>query len=110
MCRAVEDWREFMRDVLSEMARVLKPRGRAVVEVGEVSSGKEMLNLDELVAEEARNVASGKKRLVVEEVLVNQQEFTKLSNCFNVENNRKGTNTNRLVVLQAVQSLRSVKR
>jgi hypothetical protein len=36
----------------------------------------------------------------VREVLINRQRFTKLANCFNVTNNEKGTNTNRLVVLR----------
>lgn len=36
----------------------------------------------------------------VVEVLINCQEFTKLANCFNVDNMKKGTNTNRLAVLR----------
>jgi hypothetical protein len=32
--------------------------------------------------------------------MVNQQEFTKTANCWGVANNAKGTNTNRIVVLQ----------
>jgi len=33
-------------------------------------------------------------------VLVNDQQFTKTSNCWGVDNRRKGTNTNRVVLLQ----------
>ena len=33
-------------------------------------------------------------------VIVNQQEFTKTSNCWGVSNMSKGTNTNRVVLLQ----------
>ena len=36
-------------------------------------------------------------------VMINQQEFTKTANCWGVENNSKGTNTNRVVVLRRVQ-------
>ena len=89
-----------MRGVLQEMLRVLKPKSYAVVEVGEVESGGKVLYLDEAVAEQAKEVEVDGKRFVVEEVLVNQQNFTKLANCFRVDNNRKGTNTNRLVVLR----------
>jgi hypothetical protein len=32
--------------------------------------------------------------------MVNDQEFTKTSNCWRVSNNAKGTNTNRIVVLR----------
>ena len=37
------------------------------------------------------------ERLVV---MVNQQEFTKTANCWGVQNNAKGTNTNRIVILR----------
>ncbi len=102
MCSALDEWRLFISDVLKGMLRVLKPRGYAVVEVGEVETNGGTTNLDEIVAEEASKLSSPDKRFVVEEVLVNQQQFTKLANCFKVDNNRKGTNTNRLVVLKCV--------
>jgi len=35
-------------------------------------------------------------------VLINSQQFTKTANIWGVSNNRMGTNTNRIVVLQAV--------
>lgn len=102
MSRSVNDWIKFMSDVLLEMLRVLKWGGHAVIEVGEVDVNGGIVNLDELVAEAALKLSSPNKRFVIEEVLVNKQNFTKLSNCFNVDNNRKGTNTNRLVVLRCV--------
>jgi hypothetical protein len=33
-------------------------------------------------------------------VMVNQQDFTKTSNCWGVANNAKGTNTNRIVIIE----------
>lgn len=102
MCRSLSEWSEFIHDVLREMLRVLKPRGYAVVEVGEVETPEGIVYLDEVVAEQAERATGSQKRLVVEEVLINQQSFTKLANCFNVDNNRKGTNTNRLVVIKCV--------
>jgi hypothetical protein len=102
MCPSLAEWSSFIGDVLREMLRVLKPRGYAVVEVGEVESNGEMIYLDEVVARAAEKVTAANKRLIVEEVLVNQQNFTKLANCFNVDNNLKGTNTNRLVVIKCV--------
>jgi hypothetical protein len=104
MSHTVGNWAEFMRQVLSEMARVLKPRSYAVVEVGEVDTSEGRLFLDEIVAREAGEVRNAGKRLAVEEVLVNQQNFTKLANCFKVDNNTKGTNTNRLVVLRCLNA------
>ena len=38
-------------------------------------------------------------------VLVNQQNFTKTSNCWGISNNARGTNTNRIVLGDAVQRL-----
>lgn len=102
MVRTLPEWKQFITDVLKEMLRILKPRGYVIIEVGEVESGGEMIYLDEVVAEVASKISHPEKRLSVEEVLVNQQMFTKLANCFNVDNNRKGTNTNRLVVMKCL--------
>ena len=33
-------------------------------------------------------------------IMINDQEFTKTANAWGVENQKKGTNTNRIVVLQ----------
>lgn len=102
MCRSLTEWKTFIAGVLQEMLRVLKPRAYAVVEVGEVETSAGTIYLDEIVAEVAGTISTPTKRLVVDEILVNKQEFTKLANCFNVDNNQKGTNTNRLVVMKAV--------
>lgn len=101
MSHSLADWAMFIEDVMAEMLRVLKPGKLAVIEVGEVETSAGTIYLDEIVAEIAEHLRIGERRLRVEEVLINQQEFTKLANCFNVENNRKGTNTNRMVVLRA---------
>lgn len=93
--RDLDEWRGFMRDTLRECARVLKPGARAVVEVGEVEYKKEMLNLDEVLASLA-----GEVELSPEKVFIHKQKFTKLANCFNVDNNRKGTNTHRCIVFR----------
>lgn len=88
-------WTMFMKDSIREMYRVLRPGGVAVIEVGEVRYKGQMVNLDEIIVELGREIGFG-----IEEVLINYQQFTKLANCFNVDNMTKGTNTNRLVVLR----------
>ncbi|MBL7662559.1 site-specific DNA-methyltransferase [bacterium] len=100
MSRSIAEWKEFITGVLQEMSRVLKPGSFAIIEVGEVEQDGKTIYLDEIVAEAASEVRRDGKRLIVSEILVNQQQFTKLANCFKVENNKKGTNTNRLVVLK----------
>jgi hypothetical protein len=91
----LEQWTEFVGAALREAHRIVRPGGTAVVEVGEVAHRGRQVDLDEVVAELGK--AAGFRVLAV---LINRQRFTKLANCFNVTNNEKGTNTNRLVVLR----------
>jgi len=91
----LERWMEFMAGSLVEMRRVLRHGGTCVVEVGDVNHNHRDINLDELIADLAMDAG-----FRVEAVLVQVQSFTKLAHCFRVENNRKGTNTNRCVVLR----------
>ena len=87
------DWQTAMTRVFRELYRVLAPSGLVAFEVGEVRSGR--LLLETLVVPAARE--AGLEPLLV---LVNDQQFTKTSNCWGVDNRRKGTNTNRVVLLQ----------
>jgi hypothetical protein len=91
--RTVEAWEEIMTSVFRELRRVLRPSGHIAFEVGEVRHGE--IKLEESVLRCA--VVAG---LQPELVLINQQEFTKTSNCWGVNNNAKGTNTNRIVLLR----------
>ena len=89
--RRVDDWQAAMTEVFHELSRVLKPGGHVAFEVGEVHCGK--TRLEEAVL--PCGVSVGLKPLLV---LVNDQEFTKTANCWGVDNNAKGTNTNRIVL------------
>ena len=86
-------WQNMVHDTLKELARIVKPGGHVAFEVGEVRGGKVLL--ERLVWEAATSLPFD--RLFV---MVNQQEFTKTANCWGVQNNAKGTNTNRIVVLR----------
>ncbi len=99
MISDLKEWSYFMKDVMLEMGRLLKPKCFAIIEVGEVNVGKTHYNLDEsLVKMFPMKVEGG--YLQAHEVLINRQNFTKLSNCWKVQNNKKGTNTNRCLILQ----------
>lgn len=91
--KRLEIWESEMTRVFVELNRVLKRGAHIAFEVGEVRGGK--LRLEETVI--TCGIAAG---LRAELVLINQQEFTKTANCWGVENNAKGTNSNRIVVFE----------
>ena len=93
MAKRPEQWHDAMRDVFVELFRILRPGRFVAFEVGEVRGGR--IRLEEIVVPSA--MGAGFEPRVV---LVNSQQFTKTANCWGVANNRKGTNTNRIVLLQ----------
>ncbi len=97
----VSEWCDFMQEVIIELGRVLKKGAHAVIEVGEVNvkQQNQNINLDELLLQRLPLKTAG-STLHAKEVFINQQHFTKLSNCWSIANNRKGTNTNRCIVVQ----------
>jgi hypothetical protein len=91
--RSVDDWTARMTTTFAELHRILRPDGLIAFEVGEVRGGA--LLLEHAVIRAA--TASG---LIPECVMINSQNFTKTANCWGVDNNAKGTNSNRIVVLK----------
>ncbi|MBT4770095.1 MAG: site-specific DNA-methyltransferase [Rhodospirillaceae bacterium] len=91
--RSIDDWTDFTRQTFQELARITRPGGHVAFEVGEVRGGK--VALEETVLKAVQGLAF---RPVL--VLINDQKFTKTANCWGVANNSKGTNTNRIVLLQ----------
>ena len=91
--RKLEAWQRAMTGVFRELFRVLRPGGHLAFEVGEVRGGA--IRLEEAVL--PCGVEAGLKPVLV---VINDQKFTKTANCWGVDNNFKGTNTNRIVVFQ----------
>ncbi len=89
--RDLSAWEGFVRRGFQEFARVVRPGGLVAFEVGEVRGGKVLLE---------RHVAAAIAGLPFDllGVMVNQQAFTKTANCWGVNNNIGGTNTNRIVM------------
>ena len=95
MLHSLDGWTKFIKASLKECSRVMKKNAHLVMEVGDVLSGKTLINLDDVVIH-----ASTGTGLSWEKTYINTQKFTKLSNCWNVSNNEKGTNSNRCVVFR----------
>lgn len=91
--RSVEGWQAFVASTLKELARITRPGGHIAFEVGEVRNGTVRLEENVICAAEGLP-------LTTLGVMINQQDFTKTSNCWGVSNNTIGTNSNRIVILQ----------
>ena len=93
MAKTVEKWSEIMSDVFTELYRITKKGGWVAFEVGEVKNGK--INLEDYV------IPFGEKEgFACDCVMINEQTFTKTANIWGVSNNKKGTNTNRIVIFK----------
>ncbi len=90
--RSISDWQDFIRKTFIELARITKLNGHIAFEVGDVRNGS--IRLDEYVIEAVSNLP-----FEVLGVMINQQKFTKTSNCWGVSNNQKGVNSNKIVML-----------
>jgi len=91
MTKTVKAWSEAMDRVFIELYRITAPGGWVAFEVGEVRKGK--IKLEEYVIPLGLKVG-----FVCAGVLINNQSFTKTANIWGIDNNRRGTNTNRIVL------------
>lgn len=82
-----------MQKVFNELFRITKKNGYIAFEVGEVRNGK--VKLDEYVV--PLGINSGFEPIGI---IINEQKFTKTSNIWGVNNNDKGTNSNRIVLFR----------
>jgi len=93
MPSGLERWQQIMTSVFRELRRVLRPGGHVAFEVGEVHRGQ--TRLEEAVV--PCGMAAGLHPWLIQ---IQSQEFTKTANCWGVDNNTRGTNTNRIVVFR----------
>ena len=89
----LEAWKDLVRSVLVNVAAISRRGGAFAFEVGEIQRGS--LLLDQIVADVARET-----RWTPVCIVLNEQTFTKTSNTWGVDNNRGGTNTNRIVLMR----------
>ncbi len=86
-------WQCEMTAVFRELRRVLRPGGHVAFEVGEIRHGE--IKLEQTVVRCGLDAG-----LRPELILINDQKFTKTANCWGVDNNILGTNTNRIVLFR----------
>ena len=91
--RKIEDWEVFIGKTLIELTRITHKLGYIAFEVGEVR--KRSIRLEDYVIKAAKDLP-----LTVIGVMINQQEFSKTSNCWGISNNNSGTNSNRIVIFK----------
>lgn len=91
--RTVEAWSATMAEVFAELHRLTRVGGFVAFEVGEIRRGK--VRLDEVVL--PLGLGAG---FQARGILVNTQAFTKTANIWGVDNNAKGTNSNRIVLFE----------
>jgi DNA modification methylase len=89
----LDKWREFIGQAMTALHRVMRPDGVVAFEVGEVRGGS--LELEHHVAELALQAGFS-----VDGIIIQQQDFTKTANIWGVDNNQRGTNTQRIAVLR----------
>src|SRR5581483_7793823 len=89
-------WASIRKPLPSPSPRSSKPGRRVAFEVGEVRGGT--IKLEETVL--PCGLEAGLEPVLV---LINDQKFTKTANCWGVDNNFKGTNTNRIVLFRKPQ-------
>ncbi len=89
----VEDWCLFMAESMQESSRLLKTGGVLALEIGEVRAGT--IRLEEHITPLGKQAG-----LRADEILLNEQAFTKTAHTWGVTNNTRGTNSNRIVIFR----------
>ena len=91
--RSLADWSAMIRRTLKEQMRIVRPGGYIAMEVGEIHKGT--VHLERLVWNAAKGLPCHRIG-----VIMNQQDFTKSAHSAGITNGKRGTNSNRIVVLQ----------
>jgi hypothetical protein len=98
MSKTINEWSSKMKAVFIELNRVTKNNGTIAFEVGEVRNGK--IKLEEHILPLAEK--TGFECL---DIMINEQNFTKTSNIWGISNNKRGTNTNRILLLKKEKNI-----
>lgn len=87
----IEEWNDFIKESLLELKRVVKKGGKIAIEVGEVMKGS--VDLSKNIVDIGESIGLDLIKVFIQDI-----SFTKTSAIWGIENNKKGTNTNRVVL------------
>jgi DNA modification methylase len=93
----IEEYKNFIRDSLKEMNRVLKKGKYCIVEVGDVRHKSKKIYLDHLIVELAKDLG-----FQIEKIIINYMEAPKISKAFRRKEPGQGTQTNRCVIMKKI--------
>jgi DNA modification methylase len=85
------DWQKYMFQCFSSLSKRIKPGGFLAIEVGDIKWKGKTLLLEEWLL----TIEIGMQPLYL---FINDTPFTKTANIYGVTNNKKGTNTNRVLI------------
>lgn len=104
-----DEWRLFIRLVLRQMLRVLKPYSFALLDIREMESSEGDVFFDKILIDEVEQVITPEKCLVLEEVLINhKQPFlsshhpVRANESLSKERSRSSLVTHRLIALKCL--------
>ena len=93
----IKEYKNFIKDSLKEMNRVLKKDKYCIVEVGDVKHKREKIYLDHLIVDLAKDIG-----FEIEKIMINSMESPKIPKAFRRKEPGQGTNTNRCVIMKKI--------
>jgi DNA modification methylase len=93
----IKEYKNFIKDSLKEMNRVLKKGKYCIVEVGDVKHKSEKIYLDHIIVELAKDIG-----FKIEKIMINYMNSPKIPKAFRRKEPGQGTNTNRCVIMRKV--------
>jgi len=93
----IQEYKNFIKDSLKEMNRVLKKDKYCIVEVGDVKHKSEKMYLDHIIVELAKDIG-----FKIEKIMINYMESPRIPKAFRRKEPGQGTNTNRCVIMRKI--------
>ena len=93
----LEEYKQFIKDSMKEMNRVLKKGKYCIIEVGDVKHNSKKLYLDHVIVSLAEEIG-----FKIEKIMINYMQAPKISKAFSKKSKYQGTKTNRCVIMKKI--------